>query len=849
MTDFMVATPVSESDERIARARRAAKRARELRGQWQSYARMILRQPKLVVQFTAGTPHTDGKTIWLRVPIELGDDLPHTRSLCGHRDPETLMQKCEMCKVLEDCQITMYHEVSHIAFDSFMELDDRDRKNALIEAVRLEAEGQPESKRMKKIEKQFDKYPPTGFLMAAAHISPWLQMLINAGEDARVNKQMMDARPGARAMFAAQVTSVFRDGNTQLDGSTMRWGEDKPLNAQACIAIYCKITDFDYRPYLDPFVVAQLEDDVLDDLCINLKTARTARLVFHACVPILERLRELGFCKSEEDTEDDEPQPPLFKMPMAGAGSSDEDQEEQEDEDGDGESGGTSLSVSSGGSSTSDSGGGSPEQDDKQESESPEDQEDNSEDQSTGSQEQSDNSDDEQDDEPSLGGGSTADEGEDSAESSDNDDSDSAPESPVSPGEPEPDTDSGADNGDDTDENSDQSDEAEDAEPDTGDLQNPTPSDSSESDENDQPDPFKDMDFGTPEEVSEEFGKFARHDQVKLDDDDIAPEGDGQLGASDEDDQHAVEVALIQAEHFDTNSKNVVGVVVRKNGEDGDAWKRGHSYYSDEPGPLPKLPEAIMAPSLQRLRILFSENKRTKQHRDLRSGRVNGKVLGRRVPVDDDRLFQKRTRPGKRDYCVIIGGDVSGSTNRPGVIELIKSSMYAQAELLNRLGIKFAVYAHTGDVLRNDNPLGTGSHIDPSGHSWVHQGIDVEIYEIKSAEEPWTDKTRERLAMLRPAAANLDGHTLEFYRKTIQRVKATDKLIMYYTDGAMPLENYTEELEILQREIEMCKRLGIHLVGVGVRNDDPTEHGLDTIRIDTLEDIPLVVKGLEKRIA
>jgi hypothetical protein len=71
--------------------------------------------------------------------------------------------------------------------------------------------------------------------------------------------------------------------------------------------------------------------------------------------------------------------------------------------------------------------------------------------------------------------------------------------------------------------------------------------------------------------------------------------------------------------------------------------------------------------------------------------------------------------------------------------------------------------------------------------------------------------------------------------------------MLYYTDGAMPLENFKEELDILQREIKLCEKLDIHIVGIGVQDDSPTKHGLDTILLNEISDIPKVVDGLRER--
>lgn len=208
--------------------------------------------------------------------------------------------------------------------------------------------------------------------------------------------------------------------------------------------------------------------------------------------------------------------------------------------------------------------------------------------------------------------------------------------------------------------------------------------------------------------------------------------------------------------------------------------------------------------------------------------------LAGKIARGDLKVFRQKLRPGKKDYFVVIGLDVSGSTARGmgsgnrQVIDLIKEAAFAQAELCNRLGVRFAVYAHSGD------------HGD--------KGMTLDMYEVKSPDQPWDTKARERLTGLGPAAYNLDGHTMEFYRKVMDSQPETDKVMMYYTDGAMPLENYEEELYILQREIDLCRRVGYTVVGVGIRNDDPKKHGLDTIRVDRIEDLPKLVEGLRSRL-
>ena len=277
------------------------------------------------------------------------------------------------------------------------------------------------------------------------------------------------------------------------------------------------------------------------------------------------------------------------------------------------------------------------------------------------------------------------------------------------------------------------------------------------------------------------------------------------------------------AEHFDTPSPTITSVKIKKN-------------TSASGGRKLSIPETILGPATLLMRHALEENRRASFDRNRKSGRVSARVLGRRAWSGDERLFHRKSLPGKRDYAVLIGVDMSGSTatraNRSAGgrrdrsrLDLEIEAAYAQAELCHRMGIKFAVYFHTGTL------------------------DELTIHEVKSFDQPWNDAAKVGMTSKRPAQANLDGHTLEFYRKALDKVQATDKVLMYYSDGAMPAENYHEELSILKREIKTCEKKGYILMAVGVNTDDPKEYGMDTVRCDSAQDIPNVVRHLGKRVA
>lgn len=336
--------------------------------------------------------------------------------------------------------------------------------------------------------------------------------------------------------------------------------------------------------------------------------------------------------------------------------------------------------------------------------------------------------------------------------------------------------------------------------------------------------------MGDASDVEEGLKKWGAHDDPPKTAEEIQVERD---------DQKAIDRAIIQGMYFETPSSEVTGVIERRFGdaETGGAWD--HGIFTASGYSLKSLgiegdfipPETILGPALLHMRTAFADNFRGKDQRNLKAGRINNKSLGRRAPFNDPRLMKKRRQPGRKKYFVILGVDVSGST--VGVnIALEKRAVTAQAELCARMGIDFAIYAHTGSY-------STGRR----GSS-----LNLDIYHIKDREEPWDTGTRERLHQIGPDSCNLDGHTLEFYRKRLDESDATDKIIMYYTDGKMPAENHDEELEILTRELRICKQKRYAVMGVGIRTDSPVRHGLDTVQVDDDEDIPRVVKHLEKRL-
>ena len=342
--------------------------------------------------------------------------------------------------------------------------------------------------------------------------------------------------------------------------------------------------------------------------------------------------------------------------------------------------------------------------------------------------------------------------------------------------------------------------------------------------------------FGTVEEVSEKLEQGNPHEHV-----DEAEEVDSEPGYTDEEilvaANAALDEAIGQAGYFDRASTGVGGVREYEYGKNPFRWGTDYWY---KPKPKEFTPaESVIGKALMKARAVFADNARAKRERNLRSGKINGRALGRRAPLQDDRLFQRKTLPGKKEYIVGITLDCSGSTEDNFRMERIKRAAFAKAELLARLGVEFYITAHTG----GKEEFWTHDYYRAMAMEHLE---DVMILWIKRPGEPWNDKTRDRLAALTPLANNFDGHTLEFHRKLLQSRRESDKVLLYYTDGAMPAANYQEERPLLEEEIVTCKKLGITLGAVGINTDSPKEYGFETVRVDSDDDLIKVVNLLER---
>lgn len=841
-----------------------------------AYARMLSGRRDIRVAADAkSNGSTDGKTIYYRPPISLGEDVQHKAWLCDKRD-DAMHMLCPACRQRESILSTIYHEIAHIWFDSFQPITEESKERAIKESI-VAYGGKYGSALLDRLRDR--GRTAGGYMELAGIVSPFFPLLLNALEDARVNRELFKALPGTKVMFDADTTRTFEIGVEQI-GEDGNWINDKwsgrPLNLQAIVGVFCMASGYDYSTWLNEFVVHALADAKLTELVNKINTMDSRHSVdatFQLAFPVLARLRELGFLRDEEDPEDDfvppyEEEPESSEEEKPGGEPSDGPDEgatEPADSDEEGSSGGddSERSDDSGDGGESDEGTGS------DESANPEDEVgdddvrgDSAGERSGGPEADGDSTDEEAGDEGSgtgpAEGGVPGGPGSDSVSEEDSRDDSTGTLDTAGPDDPDnlrdeegvggtlvgsdpeaprlPDGGKSSGSADDSGDAERTSEDASDGDELDGEVEPLDIKGGGDSVRTEEPYRPRDIEWGTADGIKPDVMELGRHDVDSSAASDEHHEGEdphGHRSTEDEEGDKVVKTVLVSSLYFEGPSSIVTGVNILK---ERDGIFRGGDPYSGMTPYERKLygiegdvepTEATVGPALLKARIAFSENHRGHREVGLRNGRVHGPSLARRAPVGDDRLFQRKHLPGRRDYFVGIGIDCSGST--AGVnIHLAKQVAFAEAEVLSRLGIPFFMYGHSG------------------GMDWSSSGMSLDIIEIKAAEEPWNDVTRNRLKGIGPRQCNLDGHTIQFYRKMLEKQKASDKILHYYSDGSMPAENHDEELEILREEIVRFRRANILLPCVGIRTDAPKQHGLHTVRVDRQEDVLLVVKDLEE---
>lgn len=798
-------TQEEKAQQDFNKGRLALERFRKLIAvQYKPLLRAVTGNEKLEVEPHSSMAFTDNKTVWLPVPLALGDEtLEHDKALCGQRDSATLVMLCPFCAVEDAIDGLVLHESAHITEQSFAKCD----SDIVLKTMKKLFKDQWDSLTPDQQDRIENKVRYTYKAMeAAGAIDTWLPFATNIVEDIYVNRRLFEYRLGAEVPLMVESRAIFEKGIEDVKGEVTHWKDNDP-SAQALISAYLVGHGLpDLASHLDPASDLTGNPDV-QALVGSIPASCVVEDRLEIAMKLINCLRELGFCPPKSDDALTPPPPPM-PPPDPQAEQSPPAPGEAEPSPGQGESGDDEASENDDGDDEGETGDGQA-------------------------------GDDEGDEESGDGEGEPSDDGDDEGEAGDgqagsgDDDDDDEGETGDDEGEirenlpVEPQTGDGQASDDD---------EGEEAGGKQGEGSDDGEAGSSEAVDGDDPsqeskgngkgetgdDQARDddppLEPPTDDEIEEAAARARKLLTYLMGHEDTGPVSDDGKTAKD---KMLVERVLLQ-EGFDHPSETIEGVVVknRQTPEIKQVLDRAIEV---------KVPRNMLTASLAKMRVVFASNRKTGLQRSLKAGTRLDTMHLYRAGNDDYRIFGKRNVPKSRDWFVLVGLDFSASTGSNGAEYAIKMAGHAIGDLLHELGIPFCMYAHTSVYARG--------------------GKSLELVEIKATAEHWRARgVQETLFIQQGRGTNLDGHALEQYRKIIEESRATDKLLMYFTDGEMPFANFNEELALLKENIERLRRQRVNLIGCGYRTDSPKEHGLDTIQFDAPEDVAAIVKGLEARL-
>ena len=767
-----------------------------------SYApilRVITGNPALKVD-VGSIPMTDGKTVLLTPPWEMAGEtkFSHDKSLCGQRDG--FIQKCKRCRCEELVDASVFHEATHIVKDSFGKATPPTSKQKEVFVKEMWDRFQEQYHEI-----DFEDIPDVVKMFSQK--IPVFKTFWNVVEDIHVDGSLVKVRPGVAILRQAIYQMALETGIVQKDGSAKNWS-DAPKPSRALMVYYCigmKVTQ--YAPCLGDDVKDLVDDPVLKVLAAAAFAAPTPADRMMVTLALYDRMKELDLLRKEPEQEEENDDGLVCSDPFDFDPPPDSESEEQGESDE---------------SEEGDSGDPSEEDSDEEEGD----------DEFEGGSDGEADTDDEDEDDPNASGGQgdedfddeEQDEGEEPEADADGEPCDSGSESDeeaesTSDGESQEDDDSeeeGEDEGEgsasdpDSDEEGNDDSESEDSAGDEGDDGSTT----FEEDEEEDEEPEEHVDEITDaevEEIEKALERFAGHSKETDDDDPY------QYNPSIEE----VELMKLVAGRLPWMELDIPSYPIQAVNNEPLAL------YGTSP-----INVGLVAPVVNKMKAILSANSNTRLEKSLKRGaRLDSQHLAR-IPMEDYRIFAKRSIPDKRDWFVLVSIDTSGSTGSIiGEIRMLANNL---GWLLHSAGVRFSMYTNDCDYL-----YGQGTNGDLA--------VGLRAHTIKGPREPW-QQVSPRVNSIHSGNNNLDGQNMAWCRYQISQERAARKMIIYVTDGAMPDANAEAELPLLKHHLAALRREGVDLSGVGLRTDSPSKHGLDTIEVDDANDLTKLVQGLGARL-
>ncbi|KKS37305.1 MAG: hypothetical protein UV01_C0011G0010 [Parcubacteria group bacterium GW2011_GWA2_42_14] len=154
----------------------------------------------------------------------------------------------------------------------------------------------------------------------------------------------------------------------------------------------------------------------------------------------------------------------------------------------------------------------------------------------------------------------------------------------------------------------------------------------------------------------------------------------------------------------------------------------------------------------------------------------------------DSKIFESYSRHEKKDYVFFILNDMSNSMGNGGKIENDFKAKILLSEVLNRLGVKFAV-----------------------------AGFNDDFFQFKNSGEDLNDKIREKMNGMKMVEGYTDtGRALVTASRDLEKEFAKEKFLLVLTDG-MPMTLEKDAPSETHRAVaDILKKTSQKLIGIGL---------------------------------
>lgn len=202
-----------------------------------------------------------------------------------------------------DIKAGLFHEVAHIAFDSFAAVLNQDRLDAIDHVTSSMEDSLRRDALLREFEKAAKAAPDAeggiNYKGLSSVFHPLMPMLVNALEDARVEHLLFQAKPGTHKHLERQRTYIFDAPREEIVARIGTPWNERPADSQMIIG--CYLLGAGYAPEGRLSESAATDLRTIEPLVLAAVGSLTINDVYARSFAVLTALQELGYLRNGDE--------------------------------------------------------------------------------------------------------------------------------------------------------------------------------------------------------------------------------------------------------------------------------------------------------------------------------------------------------------------------------------------------------------------------------------------------------------------------------------------------------------------------------------------------------------------